>query len=102
MKKLFALAVLAAVVVPVSAATQTVTLSVPGMTCAACPITVKQALSRVDGVSKAAVSFDKREVVVTFDDARTNAHALTKATADAGLLRQRADGQVISLVAHGA
>ena len=84
MKKLFASVALIAVAWPVWAATQTVTLSVPGMTCAACPITVKKAISRVEGVSKAAVSFDKREAVVTFDDARTNAHALTKATANAG------------------
>jgi mercuric ion binding protein len=34
MKKLFAALALAAVVAPVWAATQTVTLSVPGMTCA--------------------------------------------------------------------
>lgn len=42
MKKLFASLALAAVVAPVWAATQTVTLSVPGMTCSACPITVKK------------------------------------------------------------
>ncbi|AXL64467.1 TPA: mercuric transport protein periplasmic component, partial [Escherichia coli] len=47
MKKLFAALALAAVVAPVWAATQTVTLSVPGMTCASCPITVKHALSKV-------------------------------------------------------
>ena len=51
MKKLFASLVLVAVAAPVWAATQTVTLSVPGMTCAACPITVKKALSKVEGVS---------------------------------------------------
>jgi len=45
------------------AATQTVTLSVPGMTCAACPITVKKAISKVEGVSKTDVSFDKREAI---------------------------------------
>lgn len=45
MKKLFASLALAAAVAPVWAATQTVTLAVPGMTCAACPITVKKALS---------------------------------------------------------
>lgn len=45
MKKLFASLALAAFVAPVFAATQTVTLSVPGMTCASCPITVKHALS---------------------------------------------------------
>ncbi|UXU92376.1 mercury resistance system periplasmic binding protein MerP [Burkholderia sp. S-53] len=66
------------------AATKTVTLSVPGMTCAACPITVKTALTRVAGVSKVDVAFEKREARVTFDDARTGVPALTKATADAG------------------
>ena len=52
MKKLFASLALAAVVAPVWAATQTVTLSVPGMTCSACPITVKKAISKVEGVSQ--------------------------------------------------
>ena len=58
------------------------------MTCAACPITVKTALSKVAGVEKAEVSFEKREAVVTFDEAKTNADALTKATANAGYQRQ--------------
>ena len=84
MKKLFAALALAAVVAPVWAATQTVTLSVPGMTCASCPITVKHALSKVEGVSKTVVSFDKRQAVVTFDDAKTNVQKLTKATEVAG------------------
>lgn len=82
--KLFAYLTLAAIVAPVWAATETVTLAVPGMTCAACPITVRKALTKVDGVAKAEVSFDKREAIVTFDDAMTNAQALAKATADAG------------------
>ena len=84
MKKLFATLALAAVATPIWAATQTVTLSVPGMTCAACPITVKKALSKVEGVSKIDVSFEKREAVVTFDDAKANVQKLTKATEDAG------------------
>ena len=83
-KKLFASLILVAVASPVWAAMQTVTLSVPGMTCAACPITVKKALSKVEGVSKIEVSFKQLEAVVTFDDARTDVQALTKATADAG------------------
>lgn len=69
---------------PVWAAIQTVTLSVPGMTCAARPITVKKALTQVEGVTKTEVSFEKREAIVTFDDAKTNSEALTKATEDAG------------------
>ncbi|MCW5625434.1 MAG: mercury resistance system periplasmic binding protein MerP [Burkholderiales bacterium] len=73
-----------AVASPALAATRTVTLSVPGMTCAACPITIKKALSKVDGVERTEVSFPTREAVVTFDDTRTNVEALTKATGNAG------------------
>jgi len=69
---------------PAWAASKTVTLTVSNMTCATCPITVKQALTKVEGVSKAAVDFDKKQAVVTFDDARTNAAALIKATTEAG------------------
>lgn len=72
------------IAVPVSAATQTVTLSVPGMTCAACPFTVKKALTKVDGVAGADVSYDDREAIVTFDDAKTSVEALTKAIENAG------------------
>lgn len=84
MKKLFASLVLVAFVSPVWAASQAVTLSVPGMTCVACPITVKKALTKVEGVTKADVNFDEREAIVTFDDTKTNLDALTKATTNAG------------------
>jgi len=77
-------ALLAALVTPVLAAQQTVTLAVPGMSCAACPITVKKALSKVEGVDKAEVDYDKRQATVTFDDAKTDVAKLTRATADAG------------------
>jgi mercuric ion binding protein len=69
---------------PAAAATQTVTLSVPGMTCAACPITVKAALSRVEGVSKTDVKFEQRLAIVTFDNAKTSVQKLTQATTNAG------------------
>ncbi|MBS0455981.1 MAG: mercury resistance system periplasmic binding protein MerP [Proteobacteria bacterium] len=84
MKKSLALLTLLIAVAPAWAATRTVTLSVPGMTCPVCPITVKKALSKVDGVSKTDVTFEKREAVVTFDDAKTSIQQLTKATQDAG------------------
>jgi mercuric ion binding protein len=77
-------ALLAVVAVPAWAATQTVTLSVPGMTCAACPITVKKALNRVAGVENVTVAFEQREAVVTFDDAKASVQQLTMATANAG------------------
>lgn len=86
MKNLVALGAVFAVVVAPSAwaATQTVTLSVPGMDCAACPITVKKALTKVPGVHKAEVSLERREAKVVFDDVKTNVATLTRATKDAG------------------
>lgn len=77
-------AALAAIAIPAQAAQKTVVLAVPGMNCAACPITVKKALNKVDGVDKAEVDFDKRRATVTFDDAKTDEDRLTRATADAG------------------
>jgi mercuric ion binding protein len=84
MKKLIFCIALTAVAGPLSAAPQIVTLSVPGMDCAVCPITIKKALMKVQGVSKATVNLEKREAVVTFDDAATSISALTRATTDAG------------------
>ncbi|MEL7968550.1 mercury resistance system periplasmic binding protein MerP [Vreelandella neptunia] len=69
---------------PVLAAIQTVTLAVPSMNCAACPITVKLTLNKVDGVSQVDVSYPDREAVVSFDDNLTSVEALTQATGDAG------------------
>ena len=60
------------------------TLNVSNMTCATCPITVRQALKKVKGVRRAVVDFEKKQATVTFDDAQTNVAALVKATTDAG------------------
>lgn len=69
---------------PVWAAPKTTLLSVHGMNCAACPVTVKLALTKTPGVSKAEVNLDKRQVLVSFDDAKTTAVALMQATHNAG------------------
>lgn len=87
MKKLLGIAVaatLALLTLPAWAASQTVTLAVPGMYCPVCPITVKKALSKVGGVTKVDANLEQRQAVVTFDDAKTNIGALTQATEDAG------------------
>lgn len=84
MKKLIVLAAFAALASPLWAATQTVTLLVPGMTCPVCPITVKKALNKVPGVEKIDVKLSKKEVNVTFDNAKTSVRAITLATKDAG------------------
>jgi mercuric ion binding protein len=69
---------------PAWASPKTVTLNVSGMTCEACPITVKKALQKVPGVSKIDVQYEKKQVVVTFDDTKTGVDALVKATTNAG------------------
>ncbi len=66
------------------AAPKTVTLAVPGMYCATCPITVKGSLTAVPGVAKVGVSLAKKTVTVTFDDAKTGVPALIAATTNAG------------------
>jgi mercuric ion binding protein len=69
---------------PVWAAPKTVALAIPGMSCAACPVTVKIALNRVPGVTATMVNFDNRQAIVTFDDAKTDVEALLRATGEAG------------------
>ncbi len=69
---------------PAAAGGQTVTLAVDGMTCASCPYIVKRTLAEVPGVSEVKISFEKKTAVVTFDDAKTNVAALTKATEGVG------------------
>lgn len=84
MKKLLAMAALSSFAAPLLAASQTVTLSVPDMHCAACPITVKKALTKLPGVGRIDVNLERREAKVTFDDVKTSADVLTRATKDAG------------------
>src|SRR5229473_4281561 len=79
-------------VAPAWTSPQTVTLNVPGMTCPVCPITVKKALEKVPGVSKVEVRFEKKQVLVTFDDKKTNTDALVKATTNAGFPSQPEKG----------
>lgn len=78
------LALITVLSMPAWAATRTVTLNVPGMTCPACPITVKKALNKVQGVSQVDVNLEKKQAVVTFDNTKTDTKTLVKATTDAG------------------
>ena len=82
--KTLSISLLLAAALPALAATKTVKLSIPSMTCPVCPVTVKKALNAVPGVSRVDVSFAKKDAVVAFDDSKTSVTALTKATANAG------------------
>jgi mercuric ion binding protein len=82
--RLLLLASAVAVGGPALAAQQTVTLSVPGMTCAACPAIVKGSLQEVAGVDKVEVSFEQLTAIVTFDDSKASVADLIDATTNAG------------------
>lgn len=47
-------------------------------------ISVQRSLTKISGVTKADVSLEKAEAVVTFDDTKTNVEALRAATKGAG------------------
>jgi len=67
-----------------AAAPKTVTLDVKNMTCELCSITIKKSLEKVSGVSTIKVDFDKKTTTVTYDPAKTQPEALTRATTNAG------------------
>jgi len=66
------------------AAEQTVILSISGMTCTVCPITVKKSLQKVAGVKSVMVSYESKTAAVVFDDQLTKVENLLKATENAG------------------
>jgi mercuric ion binding protein len=63
---------------------QTVTMSVEKMSCVTCPITVRKAMERVDGVVKVEVDYDTKVATVTFDDVTTTAAEIAQASTDVG------------------
>lgn len=85
MKKLLLVAALGlGLTASVWAAPKTVKLAVDGMYCPACPLTVKLALQKVKGVSQVEVSYEKKQAVVSYDDAKAKIEDLIDATTFAG------------------
>lgn len=84
MKKNVLLTFLTLTCLSASSKEQTVSLKVPTMNCAICPITVKRALSEIAGVTKVEVNDEQKQAVVTFDDTRTNPIKLMEVTTHAG------------------
>ena len=63
---------------------QSVVLSVPGMKCPACPVTVMVAIKRVKGVKSVNVSLENKRAEVSYDDQLTNISKLQAATRNSG------------------
>ena len=68
----------------IAADARAVTLDVQGMDCASCPITVKQILSKVSGVSEVAVDLKSRSAVVKYDPDKTRPEHLAKVVSEYG------------------
>jgi mercuric transport protein len=58
---------------------KTVTLRVEGMTCGGCVIAVRRVLTRLEGVKKTQVSYEKQRAVVTYDPAKVSVEQMIAA-----------------------
>ena len=77
----------AAHAVPVGAVTEqprTVRLKVAGMTCGGCVIGTRRVLTRLPGVTKADVSYEKGEAVVTYNPAKVTVAQMVAAVKTLG------------------
>lgn len=54
-------------------------IKISGMTCGACTVSVKSALTKVKGVKSADVSYEKGVATVVYDDETTNEQQLREA-----------------------
>jgi mercuric ion binding protein len=63
---------------------------VANMTCALCPVTVKAAMSGVEGVRSVEIDFPARTAHVVFDSNRTNTAMIAHAAEQAGYPASRA------------
>ncbi len=66
------------------AAEATVVLKVEGMNCKFCPITIRKALEKVDGVVSAEVSLEAGEATVVYDDSKTTPTDLANVVTESG------------------
>lgn len=65
-------------------APQAVSVPVDGMICQVCAGTVKSTLKKIDGVTDAEISLEKRQAVIHYDERKVSLNQLTRAIKDAG------------------
>lgn len=70
----------------------TVSFTVEKMTCATCPIAVRKAMERVEGVKEVTVDFDSKTAVVTYDASMTDASDIGAASTNVGFPATIRDG----------
>jgi mercuric ion binding protein len=77
----------------VFAGEQSVVLSIPGMDCPVCPITIKKSLQKVAGVKAVDVSYENKTAAVIFDDQVSGLPDLLKATENVGYPSNRQEAK---------
>lgn len=71
----------------------TAKFAVEKMTCATCPISVRKAMERVDGVREVKVDFDSKTATVTFDSSMATVSDIGNASTDVGFPATVVDDQ---------
>ena len=69
---------------PAISAEQKFSLNIERMSCTLCPLTVRKAMERVDGVQHVDVDYDTKTATVTFDDSNTTSAEIAQASTDVG------------------
>jgi len=75
---------LAPTVLAAENAQQTRTFAIENMTCALCPVTVKKAMSNVNGVKSVNVNLDTKTATVEFDSTVTTVDEIAQSSTNAG------------------
>lgn len=63
---------------------ETINLAIKGMTCMGCVGSVKRVLDSIDGISRAEVTLQPGQAVISYDAAKTSLAAIKTAITDAG------------------
>ena len=59
----------------------TLTLHIEGMTCGGCTLATRKVLEKLDGVTKAEVSYEQKRAVVTYDPSKVTVEQMIAAIA---------------------
>ena len=84
LRRLIATVVLSFTFVAQAGASESVTLDVKGMDCAACPVTVKAVIKKEPGVSDVKVDFKKATAEITFEPSKVSRERLAQVVTEAG------------------
>ena len=84
LKRFITPAVVSLVFIARAAASESVTLDIKGMDCAACPVTVKTVLKKQPGVTDVKVDLKKAAAEITFEPSKVSRERLAQVVTEAG------------------